>query len=274
MKKDNNIIDEQVKKAKRITVPIILIFLVIFLLMASIKIVPNSTTGVVKRLGAVQESYLTEGAHLVVPFITKVVNMDNHILRTDVEGDSASKDLQTVHTNISVNYDVPPGNSISIYKQVGTSVEETLLRPAVQEGVKSVVSKYTAEELITKRAAVSTDIHDTISETMSVYGVNIDKVNIINLDFSAEFNAAIEAKQTSQQQALKAEQDLARIKVEAEQKKVQAQAEADAYKAKNAELTEANIKMAWIEKWDGKLPQTITGGESSVLINPLNSTTN
>ena len=245
---------------------IIISIIIAILLFAAVRTVPNSNTGVVKKFGAVQEYSYSEGLHFVTPFITQVVNIDNHILRTDVDGASASKDLQTVTTNISVNYDVPSGSSISLYKLVGTDVENTLLRPAVQEGVKSVISKYTAEELITKRAAVSTDIHDTISSTMSAYGVNIDKVNIINLDFSAEFNAAIEAKQTAQQQALKAEQDLARIQVEAEQKKVQAQAEAEAYKAKNAELTEANIKMAWIEKWNGQLPQTIANGDEMLMI--------
>ena len=235
-------------------------------LAASIRIVPNSTTGVVKILGAVQEYSYTEGLHFVPPFVTAVINVDNHILKTDVEGDSASKDLQTVHTNISVNYDIPSSSSIGIYKKVGNDVENTLLRPAVQEGVKAVISKYTAEELITKRAEVSTNIHDAISGTMAIYGINIDKVNIINLDFSEEFNAAIEAKQTAQQQALKAEQDLARVKIEAEQKVVKAQAEADSYKLKNKEITDANIKMAWIEKWDGKLPNTMTDGGEMIMI--------
>lgn len=250
---------------KKIIALIVCIF-IIFALILSVRVVPNSHTGVVKKMGAVQEYSYAEGTHLVTPFITEVVNVDNHILRTDVEGDSASKDLQTVHTNISINYDIPGSASVGIYKLVGADVENTLLRPAVQEGVKSVVSKYTAEELITKRAAVSTDIHDTISETMSVYGVNIDKVNIINLDFSAEFNAAIEAKQTAQQQALKAEQDLARVKIEAEQEIAKAKAEAESYKLKNAEITDANIRMAWIEKWNGQLPQTMTGGNEMIMV--------
>lgn len=253
------------KTILRVMLGVVIIF-AIFLVASGAWIVPNSNTGIVKKFGAVQPYTYSEGIHFVMPIVTTITNVDNHILRTDVEGDSASKDLQSVHTNISVNYDVPSTASLNLYKQVGTDVENTLLRPSVQEGVKAVISKYTAEELITKRAAVSTDIHDTISNTMSSYGVNIDKVNIINLDFSAEFNAAIEAKQTAQQQALKAEQDLARIKVEAEQKVVRAQAEAEAYKAKNAELTEANIRMAWIEKWDGKLPATITGDNSAIMI--------
>jgi regulator of protease activity HflC (stomatin/prohibitin superfamily) len=233
---------------------------------ASIRIVPNSHTGVVKKFGAVQSYYYTEGLHFVPPFITNVENIDNHIIRTDVDGSSASKDLQTVTTNISINYDIPSGVAIEIYKKVGHDAENTILRPAVQESVKAVISKYTAEELITKRAAVSDAIHETLSNAVQNYGINIDKVNIINLDFSAEFNAAIEAKQTAQQQALKAEQDLARVKIEAEQEVAKAQAEAESYKLKNKELTDNNIKMAWIEKWDGKLPSTVTGDNSTMMI--------
>lgn len=54
------------------------------------------------------------------------------------------------------------------------------------------------------------------------YGFDIEVFNITSFEFSEEFNAAIEAKQTAQQNALKAEQDLARIKVEAQQQIEQA----------------------------------------------------
>ncbi|HAG04863.1 MAG TPA: HflC protein [Lachnospiraceae bacterium] len=252
---------------KKKAAAIVIVLIVLLAIGTSgICIVPNSHTGIVKRFGAVQNYYFNEGLHIVIPFITSVENIDNHILRTDVDGSSASKDLQTVTTNISINYDVPAASSIEVYKKVGNDIENTILRPAVQESVKSVISKYTAEELITKRAAVSDDIHQTLSETVKSYGVNIDKVNIINFDFSQEFNAAIEAKQTAQQQALKAEQDLARVKIEAEQQIAKAKAEAESYKLKNAEITDANIKMAWIEKWNGELPKTMTGGDSMIMI--------
>ena len=81
-------------------------------------------------------------------------------------------------------------------------------------------------------------------------------------DFSSEFNAAIEAKQTAQQQALKAEQDLERIKVEAEQKITEAQAEAEAYKLKSQQITDEMIRMTAVEKWDDKLPTVMTDGSN------------
>ena len=81
-----------------------------------------------------------------------------------------------------------------------------------------------------------------------------------DFNISDEFNAAIEAKQTAQQNALKAEQDLARIKVEAEQKIEEARAEAESYKLKNQEITDKTLMNDWIEKWDGQLPQVSSDG--------------
>ena len=97
-------------------------------------------------------------------------------------------------------------------------------------------------------------MEEAISQKINSYGLTIEVFNIINFEFSEEFNKAIEAKQTAQQEALKAEQDLARIKVEAEQKITQAEAEAEAYRLTNAEITDKVLMMEFINKWDGKLP--------------------
>ncbi len=99
-----------------------------------------------------------------------------------------------------------------------------------------------------------------LTEKITPYGLNIEVFNIISFEFSAEFNAAIEAKQTAQQNALKAEQDLARIKVEAQQKVEQAKAEAEAYKLKSQEITDSMILMEYINKWNGELPTVVSDG--------------
>ena len=101
---------------------------------------------------------------------------------------------------------------------------------------------------------------ENLSEKISPYGITVELFNIISFDFSEEFNAAIEAKQTAQQNALKAEQDLRRVEIEAQQEIEKAKAEAESYRLKNQEITDNTLKMAWIEKWDGKLP-AVSGGE-------------
>lgn len=255
------------KKFKWLVFIAITLILIIGFRVLCVRTVEGGETGVKVRMGTVQEDVLTDGWHIRIPFITNIVKINNQVLRTDVDGESASKDLQTIKTTVSVNYRVKPKSAAYIYKNVGKDNEvweNTVLRPAIQEAVKAVVAKSTAEECITNRQLLSSEMLKEIKDKVNTYGIEVTDLNIINFDFSAEFNAAIEAKQTAQQNALKAQQDLERIKVEAQQKVEQARAEAEANKLKNAEITDKTLKMKWIEKWDGKLP-IVSGSDNNIL---------
>lgn len=245
------------------------IIVAVFLLINSFTIVPAGYSGVKVVLGSVQEEPVDAGLRLKIPFVTKIVHIDNHIIRTDVEGTSSSKDLQVVSSTFSVNYHIIPSSSANIYKTVGKDVENVIIRPAIQEASKAISSKFSAEELITNRSVAGSQMKETLQEKVKEYGIQIDEFNIINFDFSSEFNAAIEAKQTAQQQALKAQQDLERIKVEAEQKVTEAQAEAEAYKLKSQEITDEMIRMTAVEKWDGKLPTIVSDGSELLDVSGL-----
>ena len=238
----------------KVIIPIIIIIAVVILLVSSTCVVEPGHTGVIVNLGKVSSTVYQEGFHFKIPFVSEVVQIDNRVLRTDIDSVSASKDLQNVFSTISVNYRVAKNSSADIYKNVGLDFDNIIVKPAVQECVKSVTAKFTAEELITDRTVVSAQMEEAISQKINSYGLTIEVFNIINFEFSEEFNKAIEAKQTAQQEALKAEQDLARIKVEAEQKITQAEAEAEAYRLTNAEITDKVLMMEFINKWDGKLP--------------------
>lgn len=256
------------EKKEKILLGILVLALIVVLFRAvCVRTVQAGKTGVEVRMGEVQEDVLTNGWHIQIPFVTKIVKINNQVLRTDVNGESASKDLQTVKSTVSVNYRVRPDSSTYIYKNVGKDYEDwenVILRPAVQECVKSVVAKYTAEELITDRENVSAAIQNELAKQVGNYGIEVSELNIINFDFSDEFNSAIEAKQTAQQNALKAQQDLERIKVEGQQKIAEAEAEAKANALKNEQITDKILRQKWIEKWDGKLP-TVFGSEDNIL---------
>ncbi len=254
---------EKLKDKKKWILALAIIILAGIICAFSIVVVPAGHTGVKVTLGAVGDDVLPEGMHFKVPFVTNVVVMDNRVLKTEVECSSASKDLQTVSSVIALNYRVGKENSASLYKNVGTSFEAIIVNPAIQECVKSVTAKYTAEELITERQLVGDQMKEALQEKIGPYGLDIEVFNIISFEFSEEFNAAIEAKQTAQQNALKAEQDLARIKVEAEQKIEQARAEAEAYRLKNEQITDKTLAMEWIDKWNGELPAV--SGDGSYL---------
>ena len=252
------------KRIRNIVIGVLIAVVVIAAALLSFIKIPAGHTGVVLQFGAVTGTVMSEGLHFKIPFVNDVVIMDNRVLKTEVSSTSASKDLQNVSSTIALNYRVDRNNSAKLYQDVGIDFENVIINPAIQECVKAVTAKFTAEELVTQRQSVGDQMQELLSEKINRYGLDIEVFNIISFDFSEEFNAAIEAKQTAQQNALKAEQDLARIKVEAEQKVAQAEAEAESYRLKNQEITKATLAMEWIDKWDGKLP-TVAGDSQMML---------
>lgn len=254
------------RKTGKIIGGVIAAAVVLIVALNSFTSVQAGHSGVVLTFGKVSETVLSEGLHVKIPFIQQIIQIDNRVLKAEVDCSSASKDLQTVSSTIALNYRVRNEASAKIYKEVGLSYENVIINPAIQECVKAVTAKYTAEQLITERQIISDQMKELLNEKISSYGLELEIFNIISFEFTAEYNAAIEAKQTAQQNALKAEQDLQRIKVEAEQTVAQAQAEAEAYRLKSEQITPQMIAMEYIDKWDGKLPAVAGGDSSSMLI--------
>ncbi len=243
--------------------------------------VPAGHTGVVVTMGKVNAATLSEGFHFKVPFVQEVVPVSNQIQVYEIDATAVSHDLQTVNSTIAVNYSILSTESANIYRNIGTNYEAVVLTPAVQESVKSVTAKYSAEELITDRGSVGEQIKEILSSKVSEYGIVIDKFNIVNFDFSAEFNAAIEQKQVAEQNLLKTktEQEQAVVIAETEAKKKRiaanaeadatlkkAQAEADANKLINDSLTPLILEDKMLDRWDGVLPK-VNGSDTSLLLN-------
>lgn len=251
-------------KAVYAAVAAVLVLLLLFPLRFWV-VVPAGYRGVLLQFGAVK-GVLGEGIHLRVPLVQRVDLFDVRIQKTETDAAAASRDLQVVTSKIAVNYHADPEAVGRLYQTVGKGYANTIIAPAVQETVKAVTARYTAEELITKRQEVSAEARDLLAERLRPYGIVVDGYNIVNFDFSQEFNKAIEAKQTAEQLALKAKRDLERVKIEAEQKVTQAKAEAEALRIQREQVTpellrlrEIEVQRMAVEKWDGKLP-SVTGG--------------
>lgn len=243
---------------------VLAIILVLFVF--SISTVPTGHVGIKVRFGAVQDDYITEGLNFKLPLIESIKKMDCRTQRVDVEGEGASKDLQTISTYIAINYRVNQEKAFELYKSVGMNYETILIKPATQEAMKSTLAQYTAEELITMRAEVAQGLEKTLQAKLQEKGIVIESVSIVNLDFSKSYNDAIEAKQVAEQEAKKAEQELQKAKIEAEKKVVEARAEAEALKAQKQEITSDLLELRrieneakWIQKWNGELPKTMLG---------------
>jgi prohibitin 2 len=271
---------------------ILLVGLVLLLGQSAFVIVDAGHVGVVKRLGAVQTMPLPEGFHLKFPFIDDVIQLDVRLRKVSNDSISASKDLQTVRTEVSVQYSLIGEMAPISFQRIGIRqvIEATLIEPAIQESVKSVTALYTAEQLITQRERVKLTIHDEVEkfieltlERKEVSGaISIANVAITDFAFSPEFNRAIEMKVKAEQEALQAKNEKTRRVTQAEaaavekqlaaeaeafQITVESKARADAIKREAAALkgNPALIQLRMAEKWDGKLPVFSSGSTIPML---------
>ncbi len=247
------------KKTKKIIAIIAIVLLVIITLSSTFTVVDAGHTGVVVTLGKVNERVLPEGIHAKVPFIQKVVKIDNRIRKLEVNTEAFSKDLQSVNTVLAINYRVDTSKSYSIYKNIGADYETVLVVPAVNEVLKAITATYTAEESVTNRVLISEGLIQGLNEKLNNIGLYITDVNIIDFDFSDAFITAIEEKQVAQQQLLKAETEkqtaITNAEAEAEAMKIKADGEAQANRLISESLTNQVIENKKIEKWNGELPK-------------------
>ena len=259
--------EEEVWNIPKIVIYSIIGLFLIITLFASITTVKSGEVGLKVRFGKIVDNSLKEGINIKVPYIEKIVKVNIKVQKVELETESSSKDLQTITTQLAVNFKVEGNKASSLYKTVGNSYKDTILVPAIQESIKAVISEYTAEQTITMRNEVSDKCLEEIQSKVEKYGITITDFNIIDLDFSKAYNQAIEEKQVAEQKVLTAKQELEKQKIEAEKKIVEAEATKKANELLKQTLTDEVIAKQFIEKWDGKLPETYAGSDILKIFN-------
>ncbi|HUV85358.1 MAG TPA: prohibitin family protein [Methanosarcinales archaeon] len=275
--------EDAIKAIKLAVVCVILGVLLIVVLFGSWYTVKSGERGVLLTWGRAKNAAIEPGFHFKWPIAQKAIKIEVRTQKVETVADAASKDLQDVQTTIALNFHLNPGEVSNLYQEVGVSYQERIIDPSIQESIKAVSAKFTAEELITKRADVKREAKELLNEKLAKYYITVDDFNIVNFQFSPEFDKAIESKVTAEQLKLKAERDLERIKIEKEQKIAQAQAEAESLRLQKAEITpdlielrkievamkELEVRMrfadAFMEKWNGQLPTFLMGGNQDML---------
>ncbi len=245
--------------------PLILISFIGLLLLipGCLTTVATGEVGIKTTWGKITNTNLKEGIQFKLPW-QDVIKMNIKVQKYENEKgmETSTKDLQVVNSVIvSVNYQLNEDRVTDMYRQVGESYSSIILEPAIQETIKSAISQYNAEELVTKRNEVSDKIMETLKTKVDEYGLNIISVSLKNFDFSKEYNASIEKKTIAEQNALTAEQELKTSEANAKKKIIEAEAEAEANEIKNSTITDEILMQEFIEKWNGELPKVV--GDSS-----------
>lgn len=236
------------------------LLLILFGCFSTIK---TGEVGIKTRFGKIVSSTNSEGIIFKSP-LEKIEKIDIKVQKYEnkVALSTSTRDMQVVNNiTVSVNYRIDGTRVVDLYKKTGTKYNETVLEPAIQETIKAVISKYTAEELVTKRSEISLDINNTLNKRINDYGINSTAVAINNFDFSEAYNQAIEQKAVSEQNVLTAKQELEKARVESEKKIVEAEATNRANELLKQNVTDEVLMKQFIEKWDGKLPATYAGDD-------------
>ncbi len=239
--------------------------LLIGAILLSIVTVTTGNKGVVLRFGNAV-SVRDAGLSFKVPIIETVKMMEVREQNTQRSFTVSSKDIQTIDVVINVQFSIT-GDVLELYRNFGTDYKARLIEPRVSESVNAVVSRYTIEEFIEKRAVLAQELLTELRRDFSSYGISVSASSIIDHEFSDEFDKSIESKKIAEQNALRAKNDLERVKYEAQAEVEKSQGIAEANRIVETSLSDRLIRQKMIDKWDGKLPLYQGGGKDSMIFN-------
>lgn len=258
-------------------IALIVIFVLAFATLASTFVtIPAGKRGVVTRFGAVT-GIMDTGLHGKIPFVDVVhkMNVKTVTINSEATGGltAASKDLQDVKITTVVNYHVDASKVSNIYEQYRSvdNFQSDVIEPLMNETVKSTSAQFTAEELVTKRVEFSDSVSSLLAQRFLEKGAILEKFSVVNFNFSASFNASIEAKVTAEQDALTAKNKLEQVKFEAQQSIEKAKAEAESIRIQAQAIQNQGgkeyVQLKAVEKWNGILPTQMIPGSTVPFIN-------
>lgn len=254
------------------------------LFMGSFQVVNPGERGVLVTMGKTSSDVLTEGVHLKMPFFSYIRNISVRVQNSESSADAATKDLQRIHAGVALNWRINPEKVAEMYQQIGdeTAIHDRIISPAVNEVLKASTAKMTAEEVLTRRLELKHDIDNLLVERLKQYNVIVEQINLVQLNFTKEFNDAIESKQVAEQDAKRAEYVAQKAKNdavaavnkargEAESRLIEARAQSEGQKLLQTTVTPMILQLKAIEKWDGTVPQVMGTGSNMLFNIPTSS---
>ena len=266
--------------------------LALVLVPSSFHTVETGEVAVVKHLGLAKE-VKTPGTYFSFWLTNTYEYYDTKVQNVDITTAAYSSDAQTMNIQMTLQYQVMNDKVLNVANQYGSL--ETLqnrIQSIAIEKTKSILSSYKAMDIIANRASMSPAVEEAIINAVGEeYFVNIVAVVLTNIDFSTAFEQAVEDKMIAEQAKLKAEYEnetkIAQAAAEAEAKlkeaqaeieiakakaealKIAAEAEADANAILNDSLTEKILQEIYLEKWNGELPDVMTGSDGTTIMIPF-----
>ena len=228
---------------------IILIIAVIVVVKSSVTIGPGEGGVVFNTLGdgIDTENTYGEGFHLILPW--------NRMIVRKVRQQSISDEMNVLSVNgleVKVSgtvwYEPEFSNLGKLIKTKGEDYERELLDPAINAAARSVVGRYTPEQLYSsKRDVIEQEILDEVASVLKDQFLIVKRVLVEDVKLPPTIRTAIETKLKQEQESLEYEIRLAKAKKEAERQKIDAEGKATANKILSASLNDKILQEKGIE---------------------------
>lgn len=281
---------------------IALVVIILLFMFSPFSTVPTGYRGVVTTFGAISGEPRPEGLVIHLPW-SKLHVFNVRAETADVDGaEGSTSDQQPVKVSLTVRYSISPDKVSEVFEKYSRDGNlDSYISTATQEVFKAVTAKFTAPDLIAKRALVSAEISTTLKGKIAVYGAQVINIDMRNFSFSESYMKAINEKTTQEQLKLAENNKTETIRAREAQKLViadadaaatrskadaaayatvkQATAEADALTIQNKALSQnkdvldlrrIEVEMAKAGRWNGVLPQNIYAGAPVPFLNIQN----
>jgi len=202
---------------------VIVAFVVVIMLFASVTRVESGHVGVLTLFGRVTGEVLSEGMHLINPFKTN----NEMSIRTQEIKESASvpsSEGLVMNLDTSLIYHLDPGKAADVYQKIGPSYETVLIEPNLRAAIREATASHTANALYTgEREMVAKQIYDQLGGVLGSRGFFIESILLRDIQLPATLKSSIEAKQQAEQDALAMNFKLQKETQEAQRKRIEAQ---------------------------------------------------
>ena len=214
------------------------------------------------------------------PFTTSVFTYPTIVQRKNYEAFTVNAQDASVFTmDPQIAYHINPDKACDIFVKYRKPIEEIengYIRTCIYEAYRTCANSYTSDSLMSNRAKFEADVRARLEKSLAQEGFIVDEFTSA-ITPPASLSEMINAKNKAVQAALKAENEvkeaealakisIAKAKGNAEATKIKADAEAYYNRTIAASLSPLIIQEDWIEKWDGKLPETVTGTGTMMMV--------
>lgn len=201
--------EKRTMSTMRILGLILVLIAIAVVVLSSYTIISPGHRGVVVMLGRVEQTVLSEGFHLIIPpMVRQVVPVDVRTKKLEVLAEAASSDLQLINVTGVLNYHLNPQTVNKLYREVGLDYENILIGPALQEAIKAATAQFRIERILMEREVLKNIIQENLARRLEVNDIVVVQFSLANIEFSNEFNLAIERKQVAEQAALQKQYEL------------------------------------------------------------------